>query len=398
MTNSDKIKYCTKSGKKYYKQFMIFITLLSILIIGIFTFKNVLLSYLYNGIMKQYNYNYAFVTYSSIDKKEDVINNLNKINHIKETFNDYENEISIYLEKIDDKEYKGSFYLVGKSNLDLKKMSKYYQNNNDIICPANFYYSDDIEKNKFIKRSDVLKLSRGNRFKTYYYKILDKNDNSIKTNLELNVIDMFSNGNYEIDENICYASRSLLTEIFNNAYPIDYFGNQIDSLMISIDNSKNHQYVKEKVESLGYDFSDVYYIDYSFINSIKKLSVLLMILSIFFVILLIINMNKKRYYDKIKEFNILRTIGYSNKEIKSILTSDIIIILSSSIIISFVVIILLICIIKLIIYNYPFIIGKLVLPYNYKSLILFYLIYTIIFIGSSKIYYLKLLKAQDKIK
>ena len=157
MKIKEKIIYCLKSSKKYYKQFLIFITLLSILIIGVFTFRKALIGYLYNGIMNNYNYNYAFVTYSADESKEEVIHNLKTINNIKEVFNDYENEVSIYIDSINNKKIKGSFFLVGKSSYDLKKISSNYNNKNDILCPRSFYYSDNIEEKRFLKRKDFYK-------------------------------------------------------------------------------------------------------------------------------------------------------------------------------------------------------------------------------------------------
>ncbi|MBQ7789708.1 MAG: hypothetical protein IJ399_00440 [Bacilli bacterium] len=397
MKVKEKIIYCINSSKKYYKQFLIFITLLSILIVGVFTFKKALLNYLYYGIMNNYNYNYAFVTYSVEDRKEDVINKLKNIKNIKEVFNDYENEVSVYIDKIGNMEFNGSFFLIGKSTNDLKKVSSNYNNKNDIICPKSFYHSDNIEEKKFLKRKDFYSFSIGDTIDSHYFKTLDDDGNSSKVKLKMKVVDIFDNSKYTIDENTCYASRELLSEIFNNSYPENYFSNQIDSLMISINNSNNHDYVKEEVEKLGYEFSDVYFIDYSFINFVKKISAVLMISSILFVFLLIVNMNKKRFYDKLSEFNILRTIGYSKNEVKSILMYDSSIILLFSILVSSFVIVILIFIIKLIIYNYPLIISKLELSFDFKTLFLFYLVYAVFFVVNSQLYYNKLIKAQDEV-
>ena len=94
MKINDILKFCIKSNRKYYKQFCVFIVLLSILVFGIYTFKNSLISYLYNGIMKQYNYNYVYSNPYNLDREE-VKSNLRKINHVKEVFEPYQDTFYI---------------------------------------------------------------------------------------------------------------------------------------------------------------------------------------------------------------------------------------------------------------------------------------------------------------
>lgn len=395
MKINDILKFCIKSNKKYYKQFCVFIVLLSILVFGIYTFKDSLISYLHNGIMKQYNYNYVYSNPYNLDREE-VKSNLRKINHVKEVFEPYQDTFYINLEKIDNEKHYGSFILVGKFEFEMKELSKNkYNNENDVVCPINFYYSDDIAAKRFINRNEVIKLSN-NTLKTYYYKRAIDDTIIKRVDVSLNVVDTYENNKYIIDENICYASRELLTKIFNDSYPENYFSDQIDSIVFSIDNSDNHQYVKEEVEKLGYEFSDVYYVDYSFLNFIKKGSNIILVSSIVFVILLIININKKRFYDKITEFNVLVSVGYSNKEVKKILRYDSILSVGSSVLISFLIICLITILLKIIIYFYPFIFEKLFLKFNYKFLVIFYSFIIIIFIISFEIYYSRLVKVKEK--
>ena len=329
MKINDILKFCIKSNRKYYKQFCLFIVLLSILVFGMYTFKDSLISYLYNGIMKQYNYNYVYSNPYNLDREE-VKKNLKEINHVKEVFEPYQDVLS------------------------------------------------------------------NNSLKTYYYKRAIDDTIIKRVDVDLNVVNTYKNNKYIIDENICYASRDLLTKLFNDSYPKNYFGDQIDSIVFSIDSNDNHQYVKEEVEKLGYEFSDVYYVDYSFLNFIKKMSNIILISSVFFVILLIININKKRFYDKINEFNVLASIGYSNKEVKKILRYDSILSVGSSVLISFLIICLITILLKIIIYFYPFIFEKLFLKFNYKFLVIFYFFIIIIFIISFEIYYSRLVKVKEK--
>lgn len=391
----DILKFCFKSNKKYYKQFYIFITLLVTFIFGIYTFNDSLISYLYNGIMKQYNYNYVYTNPYDSDREE-VKNNLNNIKHIEEVFEPYQDALYINLEKIDNKEYNGRFILAGRNVQDLKMMSHKYSQKNDIICPSNFYYSDDLTSKKFIKKNDLIKLSNNN-FESFYYK--RNNDDTIaeKKIINLKVVDTFENNKYIIDENICYASRDLLSDIYYDTYPSNFFDGQVDSIIFSIDNSGSYNYVKDEVEKLKYDFSSIYFVDYSFLNFINKSTIVILTISIIFSILLIINMNKKRFYDKVEEYNILKSIGYSNKEIKNVFSFDNIINLFGDIIISFAFINIIVCLLKIITYYYPFVFEKLVLEFNFKSLFLFYILYILIFIISSKIYYCKLINSKERV-
>ena len=91
--------FSKKSGNDSRKKIVIPIVLCSIIVISIFSFNQSIMHYLYDGIMKSFNYNYYFITYTdSGDSRETVMENLKQMDHVVDVFEDDYQMYSLYLE------------------------------------------------------------------------------------------------------------------------------------------------------------------------------------------------------------------------------------------------------------------------------------------------------------
>ena len=81
--------FSKKSGKISRRRIIFPIVLCSILVVSIFSFNKSIYRYLYEGIMKNYNYNYYFITYAdSGDSTSEVFKNMSNISHVNDVFID----------------------------------------------------------------------------------------------------------------------------------------------------------------------------------------------------------------------------------------------------------------------------------------------------------------------
>ena len=340
--------------------------------------------------MKNYNYNYYFITYAdSGDSTSEVFKNMSNISHVNDVFIDDYQMYSVFLDSINNISIKGNFYLVGATNEMLSK--KYGVNvelkDNEIVCPKLFYPSDNIEGHRFTTSSKLIDMEnlKNKNINIHYYKYID-DYNSKQKNLTLKLTDIYENNHNIIDENICYSNRNLIKNIFDDSYENVDLSNQIGSIIISIDDQGYYSEVKEIVEEYGYQITGTFTLNSKFLSFIKVSTYALVIFSLLFVIVFTSNLNKKRLLDRTKEFGIIRSIGGDNKTIFKVLMTEITIILIMCIVYSTMSVIIILSILKIIVNIYPFIFDKIPVVIDYSSLILFIIMITLILVIENMFY------------
>lgn len=126
----------------------------------------------------------------------------------------------------------------------------------------------------------------------YYYTY--NNDESKNVNYDtLKIVGIYDNNTNIIDENICYAHKNLIEKIYNKSYENYNQDNITPSIFIRVDNIKNIDFVKEKLNDLGYESSSLVLINSKFINFVNVTSFLIGIFIILFLIIIINFINKK---------------------------------------------------------------------------------------------------------
>lgn len=388
--------FSKKSGNDSRKKIVIPIVLCSIIVVSIFSFNQSIMHYLYDGIMKSFYYNYYFITYTdSGDSRETVMKNLKQMNHVVDVFEDDYQMYSLYLEKIANNNVNGSFYLVGTTNEYISKAFNLNVNleNNNIICPRSFYPNDNIEGNRFISAKNIISMNNmvNQNIDAYYYRYINDYDYE-KQKIKLKVIDTYSNNDSLIDENICYVSRSIIKNIFDDAYKNLDLSNQTGSIIISIDNQDNYKNIEKQINDFDYEISGSFVLNDNFLSFIKRISYVLIFGSIVFVLIFTFNFNKKRLIDRTKEFGILRSIGSTKRNISKILIVETCITFMISIICSLIFIIIISSILRIIITIYPFIFDKIPITINFMSFIIYMLSILFILIIESFLFAKKIFK------
>ncbi len=394
MKFKDILWFSWKTNKKMRKRLTFLFIFFSIVIVFVCSFNKSINKYLYSGIMREYNYNYYFVSsYNNINQKE--IDKLKNINHIEDVFMDDYQSYSVYLKSIAKENTNGSFYIVGSNEKLLSKMFgiDIKLNDNEIICPHNFYPSDDIQDNRFISSNKIINLKHyiNNNIDVYYNKYINDN-HSIKKDLSLKLVEVYKNNDSTIDENLCYVSRNLIKTVFDDAYENIDLSNQIGSLVIALDNQNNYPTVAETIHNYGYQISSSFTLNDDFMTFINVLSYLIIIFAFVFAMIFISSLNKKQLIENTKMFGVMRSFGYSKKNIYLISLFRMLLIVLISFIYSFIIILIIYYTLKIVTKSYPFILGKLPIVISFNSLIIFIALVFLLIIVLNTLYIKKILK------
>lgn len=318
--------YLSKKNVAKNKNNIFIITLLTIcflLIVLSFSFVKTLDNYLVKGIMNDISYKTLFVgPKPDVETEEELISKLKKIEHVIDVFPDRENSYVLSLSKLGKENVIGSFFIVGISDENMIEVShgRKISNENEIICPNIFYPNDDLESKTTLKPNEFFQMQRylGEKVLSNYFVYIDDENRDIRS-LELSIVGTYSNNPSYIDENICYASRTLIRKIFDEAYQHIDLSQQLDSIIVRVDDIKNINRVIREIEKDNYFVTPAVYVDHQFINSIKYLSYTILFITTIISICLISYINKKGINDKKSEINVFRGLGYSKKEISRIL-------------------------------------------------------------------------------
>ena len=217
----------------------------------------------------------------------------------------------------------------------------------------------------------------------YYYTY--NNDESKNVNYDtLKIVGIYDNNTNIIDENICYAHKNLIEKIYNKSYENYNQDNITPSIFIRVDNIKNIDFVKEKLNDLGYESSSLVLINSKFINFVNVTSFLIGIFIILFLIIIINFINKKNISDKSKIINLYRCFGYTKNDITKILYIENSYISLISICISIIFTFLIFIILKITIYYNPFLFSIFPIIYNYFTIIISLIIIFVINIYNIK--------------
>ena len=383
-----------KISKDSRNKIIILIVICFIIVVSVFSFYKSIKHYLYYGIMKMYNYNYYFVTYSNTsDSLDEAILKLKSIEHIDDIFIDDYQLYSINIDSISSNKINGSFYLVAMPNekvaekIGISKKLNY----NEIICPQFFYPNDNIEGNKFIPAKRIINLKNmlNTTFDLYYYKYI--NDyNSVKKNIKLNLISTYENNENIIDENICYSSRELIKNIFDDAYENVDLSNQYNSIIVLIDNQKFYTDVEKQISKLGYEVTSSFTLNENFFEFVWFISIFLIISSFVFVIILVSNLNKKSLNNNTNEYGIMRSIGANKSDIFKLLFVESMHTFLLSLFFSLTIFFVILFLTKMITILFPFVFSKIPIKVDYCSIIIFMSTILVILIFENIIYFRKL--------
>lgn len=387
MKNRDVFWYSFVSNRKNFKKTLVPILICIIMIVSIFSFYKTINNYLINGVMKSYDYNNYFVTYSSIYDEKGAINKLKSLPHIINAYSSNADHYNVSLNKIGTTSVNGSFILVANDELFSDNEFK------NIICPKHFFPDDYIEDNKFTKKNEVIDSQNliGKYFNISYYQYVD-DYTSIEKKLDLKLKDVYINNSNLIDENICYTSSRLIYDIYNDSYKNIDLSNQKDAIIIKLDSPENVEKVTKELDKLGFDISSSFTLNNALFAFVKSICIAVSLISIIFVIATIINLNKRNLIDKEREFTILKSIGFNNKDLKKILYSEIIILIILCALVSLGLLLFINSIYLILTNIYPFILGKIIIKIDYTIYLIYIIIISFLLLFTCMLYQKKILK------
>lgn len=368
---------------------IIILFFLAITIIFIFSYKKTIETYFTNGIEKNSSYRTILVIRNEDISEENAINEIKKISHVEAAFSDTA-YYTILATK--NKYFSGDFSLTGSTNKTHPPVTngKNIQNKNEIVCPEIFYPSENISANKNLTKQDFINMKKliNKEIAVEYMKIIDENtdETEIKT-VELKIVGTYKNSKAYLDESSCYGNYNLLNEIYNDAYENVDLSNQIDSIVVQVDSAKNVDLVIDKLNSLKrYNSIRALEFDDSLIETLNIIVYVVTGLCLIFSFITIIYITEKNLNLHLININILRTIGYRNKDIEKInyLNTNFLMIIIFLILAISVTIFQIIYI--TIIYFKPLVFSKLPICIDYTSILLSIIVIALTYNLSTYIY------------
>lgn len=364
---------------------------LSLILVVAFSTSKTIDNYLYNSVLKDIQYNYYFVFYSDTDDSREVAKEkLLSINHVSNALEDYENKKYVGIKKIGNVSVSGDLLLIGKDEDELVRLSKgKYKDSSSIICHKDMAFDTNLEGNKGISRNDfysmkkyigdkILLEGRNVENLEYFYK-------------EVELVSVVNNDRNQYDECICYASRDLLTYMYEEEFKNYDISGEVEEIVILLDDPKNIEEAGKEITEFGYTVGSVFQLNNAFLNFIHSMKYYSLGICMIFIIIFIIKLNKSSLENNIKNYNILRKSGMKDKDYYSSLNLENIVLVIKSFIISSIIILLIDIILNVILYFYPFALAVLEIKVDFISLILYELIVSIV-LYLSTIYYFKRIK------
>ena len=297
--------------------YVIALSLFTVVLLSLLTFKNSLINYIDNFIIK--NIGFRTISVSPRDDVEDFgYSDLISINHVQDVHSaNYDTasvESTFKSDELDgyiDLVYAN--YSILPSNVVGEKFDA--DDTGFAICPIDFLPSSEafnllVDEKKFLSGYELLNTSFQINYYSYLFdgKRLIENDKYIK---EFKIVGIYDAKKVMNPSNTCYISKKDMEEIksittVNNE-------NTIYGFMVVVDNIKNVELVLNDLEKKGFSRVNIRsQIDYDIINKILFACNIVVSVIMASIVIIIINYTKKKYFNDIKSIGLLMTMGYSN--------------------------------------------------------------------------------------
>ncbi len=297
--------------------YVIVLSLFTVVLLSLLTFKNSLINYIDNFIIK--NIGFRTISVSPRDDVEDFgYSDLISINHVQDVHSANYNTASVESTFKSD-ELDGYIDLVyaNYSILPTNVVGEKFDADDTgfAICPIDFLPSSEafnllVDEKNFLSGYELLNTSFQINYYSYLFdgKRLIENDKYIK---EFKIVGIYDAKKVMNPSNTCYISKKDMEEIksittVNNE-------NTIYGFMVVVDNIKNVELVLNDLEKKGFSRVNIRsQIDYDIINKILFACNIVVSVIMASIVIIIINYTKKKYFNDIKSIGLLMTMGYSN--------------------------------------------------------------------------------------
>lgn len=297
--------------------YVIILSLFTVVLLSLLTFKNSLINYIDNFIIK--NIGFRTISVSPRDDVEDFgYSDLISINHVQDVHSaNYDTASVESTFKSDELDGYIDLVYANYSILPTNVIGEKFDADDTgfAICPIDFLPSSEafnllVDEKKFLSGYELLNTSFQINYYSYLFdgKRLIENDKYIK---EFKIVGIYDAKKVMNPSNTCYISKKDMEEIksittVNNE-------NTIYGFMVVVDNIKNVELVLNDLEKKGFSRVNIRsQIDYDIINKILFACNIVVSVIMASIVIIIINYTKKKYFNDIKSIGLLMTMGYSN--------------------------------------------------------------------------------------
>lgn len=296
--------------------YVIVLSLFTVVLLSLLTFKNSLINYIDNFIIK--NIGFRTISVSPRDDVEDFgYSDLISINHVQDVHSaNYDTASVESTFKSDELDGYIDLVYANYSILPTNVVGEKFDADDTgfAICPIDFLPSSEafnllVDEKKFLSGYELLNTSFQINYYSYLFdgKRLIENDKYIK---EFKIVGIYDAKKVMNPSNTCYISKKDMEEIksittVNNE-------NTIYGFMVVVDNIKNVELVLNDLEKKGFSRVNIRsQIDYDIINKILFACNIVVSVIMASIVIIIINYTKKKYFNDIKSIGLLMTMGYS---------------------------------------------------------------------------------------
>ena len=297
--------------------YVIVLSLFTVVLLSLLTFKNSLINYIDNFIIK--NIGFRTISVSPRDDVEDFgYSDLISINHVQDVHSaNYDTASVESTFKSDELDGYIDLVYANYSILPTNVVGEKFDADDTgfAICPIDFLPSSEafnllVDEKKFLSGYELLNTSFQINYYSYLFdgKRLIENDKYIK---KFKIVGIYDAKKVMNPSNTCYISKKDMEEIksittVNNE-------NTIYGFMVVVDNIKNVELVLNDLEKKGFSRVNIRsQIDYDIINKILFACNIVVSVIMASIVIIIINYTKKKYFNDIKSIGLLMTMGYSN--------------------------------------------------------------------------------------
>ena len=297
--------------------YVIVLSLFTVVLLSLLTFKNSLINYIDNFIIK--NIGFRTISVSPRDDVEDFgYSDLISINHVQDVHSaNYDTASVESTFKSDELDGYIDLVYANYSILPTNVVGEKFDADDTgfAICPIDFLPSSEafnllVDEKKFLSGYELLNTSFQINYYSYLFdgKRLIENDKYIK---EFKIVGIYDAKKVMNPSNTCYISKKDMEEI--KSITTVNKENTIYGFMVVVDNIKNVELVLNDLEKKGFSRVNIRsQIDYDIINKILFACNIVVSVIMASIVIIIINYTKKKYFNDIKSIGLLMTMGYSN--------------------------------------------------------------------------------------
>lgn len=300
---------------------IVFISIIFALIILCFSFKESLNDYWNSSVEKLVDYRTYVVNFDK--KKYNVKTAIEKVkshSHVIEAFDESSYLISM---RVNDKNIVSTndngIFLVGTIANPIKlvagkNLDSVSEKENPIVCAKQFYPFVEFEQSDYVtsKSVDISNLLNKNISLSF---VSSKDKNNFK------IVGLYDAKTNHTEGNICYANLNTIKKL-NEKYQHDiYFGENSDRnyIFIVIDDIKNENVVLNELQKDGFTYATpILNINKDMGNNVINLMFLISGIIVILSVGIILFLSVKKIINRKKDYLIMKTTGYSNKQILSI--------------------------------------------------------------------------------